>query len=134
MAIAKFFSGLLAGKEIELYANGKSSRDYTFVDDIVEGILLSLISLNGYNIFNLGGSESITLFDLLQLIQNISNVEAKIKLLPIQKGDVNQTFADISKAKKYLNWYPQTKIEAGLKKYYNWFLELPPEIKHLYYS
>lgn len=123
LAIHKFTKLLYESKPIQMYGDGTSSRDYTYIDDIVEGVVKAYEKLNGYNIYNLGESETIKLIDLITLLSKLTGKDAKIEKLPMQPGDVNKTYADISKARKELSYNPQTKLEAGLKKFVTWFNE-----------
>jgi len=119
MAISKFVESIIADKEISVFANGNSLRDYTFIEDIVSGIILSLDNLNGYNIFNLGGASPIKLLDLIDIIERCLLKKALIKLEPAQPGDVDQTFADCSLANSNLNYIPKTSIEQGISIFIN---------------
>jgi UDP-glucuronate 4-epimerase len=125
MAIHKFTKLIEEGKVIRLYGNGKSQRDYTYVSDIVEGIMSALnLNLNtdfDFQIFNLGNSEPIPLSHLVSLIEKNLNKPAKIKYLPEQPGDPSITCADISKSMKLLSYKPKVKIEEGIKKFIHWY-------------
>ncbi|MHB8580423.1 MAG: GDP-mannose 4,6-dehydratase [Ignavibacteriaceae bacterium] len=122
MAIAHFTKKIFMGENINLFANGESSRDYTYVDDIVNGIEYSLNKIDDYNIINLGNSSPVKLRYLVSVIENSLNKKAKITLYPNQPGDVDVTYADISKAKKILGYNPNIKIEEGIKKYTEWYI------------
>jgi len=121
MAIHKFTKLINEGKEICLYGDGKTSRDYTYISDIVEGIVSSLNTDFNYEIFNLGNSNPTTLSHLLSLIEKNLGKSAKVKYLPEQPGDPSVTFADISKSKGMLNYNPKIKIEEGIKKFVEWY-------------
>jgi len=121
LAIYKFTKALLNNDIIPIYGDGLMSRDYTHINDIVQGIVNSMDSLNGYEIYNIGESKTITLIDLISLLEKCSNKKAKLKYLPLQAGDVKRTFADISKAKERLSFSPQICFEDGLKDFINWF-------------
>jgi len=123
MAIAKFTDAILNGKDIPMYGDGSSERDYTYVDDIVEGVILSMKKLRGYNIFNLGESTTISLKNLISLIEKECSKESHITQLPMQAGDVSITYADISKAKQLLGYEPKTTIEKGVANYVKWYKE-----------
>lgn len=120
MAIAKFTRMILENREIELYAGGKSFRDYTYIDDIVDGIICAIEKIKGFEIINLGNSSPIELINLVKLIECNLGKKAKIQFYSTQAGDVDITCADISKAKRILNFKPTTKIEDGIKKYIEW--------------
>lgn len=121
MAIYKFTNSISEGKTIELYGDGSSSRDYTYVEDIVSGVISALDRDLNYEIINLGDSRTIQLMDLVKLIEKNVGKKAKVKFLPTQPGDVFVTYADISKAKKILGYEPKTKIEDGIRKYVAWY-------------
>ena len=125
LAIHKFARQLLTDQPITMYGDGTSSRDYTYVEDIVEGILGSLdraTSLDEpeYEIINLGGSETTKLKDLIAGIGDAMGIEPEIEQLPTQPGDVKRTYADITKAQKLLGYDPDTPIEEGLQKFADW--------------
>jgi nucleoside-diphosphate-sugar epimerase len=108
-----------------MYGDGTSSRDYTYVADIVDGIVRSLRRAKGldepeYEIINLGGSETTQLRDLIAGIAEAMDIEPEIEQLPTQPGDVKRTYADISKAQRLLDWKPETPIDDGLQKFADW--------------
>lgn len=121
LAIHKFFNLMSKNEEIPLFGDGSTSRDYTFIDDIIDGVLKSIKKIKGYEIINLGESETISLLGLVSSIEEIMGKKAKRQFLPMQPGDVNRTYADISKAKKILDYNPSTKFFEGLEIFYNWF-------------
>jgi len=123
LVIHKFTKSILENKSIELYGNGKTKRDYTYIYDIVTGIISALdYSHTQYEIINLGNNESVELATLLKLLEKALGKTAKIKRLPEQPGDVSITFADISKAKKLLRYQPKTTLEDGIKKFIDWYM------------
>ena len=117
LAINKFTRALLKDEQILLYGDGSTSRDYTYIDDIIQGINGSINNLKGYEIINLGESNTISLNGLVSVLEKYTKKKAKLKYLPMQDGDVIQTFADISKAKKLINYMPQVDIETGIQNY-----------------
>ncbi|OQX95765.1 epimerase [candidate division KSB1 bacterium 4572_119] len=121
MAIHKFTKLIANNKEIPVYGNGKVKRDFTYITDIVDGVLRSIEKCNGYNIYNLGESDVIELMDLISIIEKYLGKKANIDWRPRQPGDVDITYADVSKAKTELGYNPQVSIEAGLKKFVEWF-------------
>ena len=121
LAIFKFTNKIIKGNTIEVYGDGNSKRDYTHVKDIVRGILLALNKNYKFEIINLGNSNPVKLSYLIKLIEENLNKKAKIKRLKDQEGDVPITYADISKAKRLLNWKPKIKIEEGIKLFVNWY-------------
>ena len=127
LAINKFTRLMLEDKEIPMFGDGTTSRDYTYVDDIVDGIIKSceytLNNKNVYEILNLGNSSPISLKEMINVIGKTLNVEPKIKQLPMQPGDVDRTYADISKAKEMIGYEPRTTFEEGIKKFVEWYKE-----------
>lgn len=124
MALFKFAKNILLDKEIQVYNNGDMGRDFTYVDDIVAGIKGAIDKKDlKYEIYNLGGDNPIQLMRFIELIERNLGKETKIKFMPMQPGDVKQTYADISKAKTQLGYNPKTKIDKGIKIFCNWFKE-----------
>ena len=124
LAIHKFTKSILNGKSISMYGDGSTSRDYTYIDDTVKGIIAATIyNETDFEIINLGNSYSVSLRELISSIENVIGKKATIEQLPEQPGDVPKTFADISKAKKLLAYEPKTKLNEGLEKFYEWFNE-----------
>ena len=123
MAFHKFIRGIIFDEEIEIYGDGSQTRDFTYVDDVVEANILSLDSPPG-EVFNIGGGERINLIDALRLIEKLLGKKAKVKKKDSQKGDLQDTLADIKKAKKILNYRPKVKIEGGLEKEILWIKEI----------
>lgn len=126
LAINKFTKLLLEGKEIPMYGDGSTSRDYTYVNDIVDGICKSCdYTFNNndvYEIINLGSNNPISLKEMIEVIGRTLGIEPVIKELPMQPGDVDRTYADISKAKKLLNYEPKTSFNDGIRKFIDWYL------------
>ncbi|WP_051533992.1 NAD-dependent epimerase/dehydratase family protein [Desulfitibacter alkalitolerans] len=123
MAIHLFTDKIYKGEEIPVFGDGTSRRDYTYIDDIVNGVLQALVLEYDFEIFNLGNSYTISLQEIIVNIENALGKRAKIKRLANQKGDVPVTFADISHSKKRLNYNPSIDIYLGIKKFVNWYLE-----------
>jgi UDP-glucuronate 4-epimerase len=121
MAIHKFSRLLAAGEEIEQYGDGSSARDYTYVADIVEGIVRAMTRATGYHVWNLGGSRTIALAELVGKIAERLAVPARVRELPVQPGDVDRTWADISLARRELDWSPEIDIDGGLDLFLAWF-------------
>lgn len=120
LAIRKFMTLILKGKEIQMYGDGSSSRDYTFIDDIVDGIMRALHHPFDFEIINLGNSHPSTLKQMISAVEKAVGKKGAIIQKPFQMGDVERTYADISKAKKLLDWEPQTSFEDGLKIMAEW--------------
>ena len=119
MAIQQFGRKITEGTPITLFGDGSTRRDYTFVDDIVAGIMASAQHLKGYEIFNLGNSDTISLIDLVHGIEETLGKKAIIEWKPMQPGDVEITYADISKAKDRLGYKPDYPVLKGLKRMFD---------------
>lgn len=128
LAINKFVSSIEKDLPIELYGDGHTYRDYTFIDDIVNGIELSLDYLNKhhrvYEIINLGSNNPIKLIQMIETIERVLGKKAKINHLPMQLGDVDRTYADITKANKLLGYKPSISFEEGVKAFVRWKKEI----------
>jgi len=120
LAINKFTRALLNDEPITLFGDGSSSRDYTHISDIIQGIERAMENLKGFRIFNLGESNAISLKELVALLENSTGKKADIKYLPMQDGDVLRTFADISRAKSVLGYNPVVNIADGIRNYVEW--------------
>lgn len=127
LAINKFTRLMLNDEEVTMFGDGTTSRDYTYIDDIVSGIYSSInYVLNNndvYEIVNLGNSSPISLKEMINTIAEVLDKEPKIKEMPMQQGDVNITYADISKAKEMLNYDPKTPFKEGIEKFVKWYKE-----------
>jgi UDP-glucuronate 4-epimerase len=123
LAISKFTRLIEDGLPIDKYGDGTTARDYTFISDIVDGIIGALNYRSGpvCDIFNLGGSQTVTLNDLIATIERSVGRKAQINQLPDQPGDVPLTSADVSKANRLLNFKPTTTIAQGVPRYIEWF-------------
>lgn len=122
LAIHKFFNFISKGKVIPVFGDGSTSRDYTFVEDTVQGILAAIkYEQSDFEIINLGNHQTVTLNNLIQDIERICGKQAIIDRQPEQAGDVPQTYADITKAQKLLNYQPATDLETGLNRFYEWY-------------
>lgn len=121
MAIHKFTDLLARGEEIPLFGKGDSRRDYTYIDDIVDGIVASYDLAPGFEVFNLGGAETTRLSDLVQWLADELAVEPRIQYLPEQPGDVPITYADVSKAERLLGYAPKVPIREGLRRFVSWY-------------
>jgi UDP-glucuronate 4-epimerase len=124
LAIHQFTRKIHAGQPIDQFGDGTTRRDYTYVDDIIQGTMAAL-NYDGpmFNVFNLGENETIQLKDLIAALENALGKKAKINRLPEQPGDMPLTCADISKARKLLGYNPKTKFEDGLPRFVDWFLK-----------
>ena len=123
LVIYKFAKLISAGKPIPVFGDGTAARDYTFITDTLDGIMACTQKEFGYELFNLGESQTVKLNDLIALLEKLLGKKAVIDRQPEQPGDVPITFADISKAHAKLGYHPQVKIEQGLPKFVDWFLK-----------
>lgn len=125
LAIHKFTDMIVKGKPIPKFGEGNTRRDYTYIDDIIQGVM-GAIRYRGelFDIFNLGESETTTLNELIAALENALGKKAQIEQLPEQKGDMPLTSADITKARALLGYNPQTKIADGIPKFVDWYLSL----------
>lgn len=121
LAIHKFAALIAAGRPVPMYGDGSARRDHTYVDDIVQGVLACTEREIGYDIFNLGESQTIRLDELIEAIAAAVGRPALIERLPLQPGDVPVTFADISKARALLGYAPTTPLALGLPKFAAWY-------------
>jgi len=123
MAVAKFTRLISEGKEIEVYGDGTARRDFTYIGDIVSGVLASIYSPSRYEIINLGGANTIEVRGLIALIEAALGRKANVRNLPPAPGDVPVTHADVSKAKRLLGFDPSVGIQEGVERYARWFVE-----------
>jgi UDP-glucuronate 4-epimerase len=121
LAIYKFAKLISAGKPIPVFGDGSAARDYTFVSDTIDGVIAATKNEFGFEIFNLGESETISLSRMIELLETALGKKAVIDRQPLQAGDVPITFADISKARTKLGYNPQMKFENGIKLFGDWF-------------
>lgn len=129
LAIHSFCRAILEGRTIQQFGDGSTRRDYTYVDDIIQGVLASL-SYQGpiCDVFNLGESQTTTLRELITCLERTLQKTANIQVLPEQPGDVPLTFADVSKARKLLGYNPHTPISEGIPKFVEWLLSTRSQI------
>lgn len=139
MAYFKFTKALFEGEEVELYNDGNSLRDFTFIDDAVDGTFNALIkpstpnsdwdprnpnissSSAPYEVFNIGNDKPVTVSEMKSILEMLTGKKLKIRLLPLQQGDVNSTHADILKSKENLDFSPSTTLKSGLSKFVEWY-------------
>jgi len=121
MAIHKFTRKIFNAQKIDIYGDGSSSRDYTYIDDIIDGLLNSIDIIKGYEIINLGNSKPTNIMDLIQMIESASGRKAEIAHEKDKPGDVHMTFADIAKAQNLLDYSPKTPIKEGVQKFIKWY-------------
>lgn len=118
LAIQKFLTKLKNNEPIELFGDGSTSRDYTFINDIIDGILASVSAINqyGFRIWNLGGHSPVSLKQLIETIEQVTGKQFQIKHLPTQPGDVERTYADLTRSQAELNFHPKTNLAEGIKQ------------------
>lgn len=125
LAINKFTRLMLEDKEIPMFGDGSTSRDYTYIDDIVDGIVkaceYTMNNENVYEILNIGNSNPVSLKEMIKIIGNTLGLEPKINQLPMQPGDVDRTYADVSKAKMLIGYEPKTTFEEGIANFIKWY-------------
>ena len=124
LAIAKFISLIEQDKPIPFFGDGTTGRDYTFIDDIVQGVVSSIDRVKGCEIINLGGDEPVTLTQMVETIEQVMGKKAKLDRKPVQPGDVPRTMADVSKARRMLGYEPKTSFNEGVAKQYEWWRSL----------
>lgn len=125
LAISKFMRAIAAGRPVPMFGDGTTSRDYTFIDDIIDGVLASseyaaAAGLGSMRIFNLGNSQPITLAEMIQSIGDVVGRSPVIETHPMQPGDVQRTYADISRSAEELGYQPRTSFREGLERQWQW--------------
>ena len=123
MALFKFTKKILSGEVIDVYNNGDMKRDFTYVGDIVSGFVKALKTPKGFQIINLGHGAPVHLMDFIKIIEKELGKKAEINFMPMQPGDVKETFADTSKAKELLGYEAKVDVEEGVKKFIDWYKE-----------
>ncbi len=124
LAISKFLRLASEGLPLPIFGDGSTSRDYTYVDDIIDGIMATMEAVgHGFEIYNIGGNKPITLADLLEVIERVIGEPLIIDRKPMQPGDVNRTWADLTKSRRELGYMPQTSTETGIKSQWQWYLD-----------
>ena len=122
LAIHKFAQLISVGRPVPVFGDGTTRRDYTYIDDIISGVRAAIdYDASEYEVINLGESRTVELRELISLLENALDMRAEIDRQPRQPGDVPQTFADITKARRLLGYDPQTQIEEGIQKFVQWF-------------
>ena len=136
MAMWLFAEAMCNSQAIKVFNHGNMKRDFTYVDDIVSGIKGSIFSqkLDQYEIFNLGNNRTEQLMDMISIIEKELGIEAKKEMLPMQAGDVPETFADVEKAKNKLDYEPTTPISLGIPKFISWFKENKDLVEQVHQS
>lgn len=129
LAIRKFARLLVEGEEIPMFGDGSTQRDYTYIDDIVDGVLGGLrwaeANPGAYEIVNLGESRTISLKEMIRVVSEEMGVEPRIRQFPMQPGDVERTYADISRARSLLGYNPRWEFREGVREFVKWFRGQP---------
>lgn len=123
MALFKFTKAILKGQPIDLYNNGLMERDFTYIDDIVDGTIAALNYKGTSPLFNLGNHKPVSLLKFVEILENGIGKKANCRLLPLQPGEVLATYADIDESIKELNFSPKTSLEEGIPKFLDWYRE-----------
>jgi UDP-glucuronate 4-epimerase len=121
MALFLFTKSILDGRPIDIYNFGRMKRDFTYIDDIVDGTVSALNSPFRYEIFNLGNSKAVELMELVKIVQEELGLEAEKNFLPLQAGDVPETYANIEKTQRMLSFNPKTSLRTGIRKFLTWY-------------
>ncbi|MBE3581285.1 MAG: GDP-mannose 4,6-dehydratase [Thermoanaerobacteraceae bacterium] len=121
LAIHKFARLMLKGEPIPVYGDGSSRRDYTYIDDVIQGVRAAMdYNKTQYEVINLGNNRTVSLMELIRTLEEVLGVKAKLEYLPHQPGDVPQTWADVEKAGRLLNYYPTTNLLEGILRFAAW--------------
>jgi UDP-glucuronate 4-epimerase len=125
MAYWSFMERIFRGKPIKVFNFGKNSRDFTFIDDVVPGVLAALTAdgLDSYEIINLGNNKPVPLMEFIETLEECAGKTAIKELVPAQPGDVTATYADIEKAERKLGFRPRTTIKEGITRFVSWYRE-----------
>ena len=123
MAYWLFTEAMLKGQSIKVFNHGDMKRDFTYIDDVVQGVKASLFTdgLDQYEIFNLGNNQPERLMDMIKYLGDALGIEPQMEMLPMQPGDVPITYADIEKAKSKLGYHPSTNLREGLGRFVSWY-------------
>lgn len=132
MAIHKFVRMILKGDPIPFFGDGDTARDYTYIDDIIDGIIAVMKQPNDFIIYNLGNSDPIKLSELVETIADICDKTPLLEQLEIPAGDVVQTYANIERARMRLGYEPKTDIKTGLTRFVQWYQQMSNNYKNLY--
>jgi UDP-glucuronate 4-epimerase len=124
LAIHKFTAAILRGEPIEMFGDGATRRDYTYVDEIVDGLAAAVDRCMGYQIINLGSEKPIPLDEMIRTIEAVTGRTAIIEPRPRQPGDVDRTFADVSKARRLLDYQPSLPFREGVERFVAWWRQV----------
>ncbi len=121
MALFLFTDAILKDKPINVYNYGEMKRDFTYIDDIIDGTVAALERPFEYEVFNLGNSEPVDLMEFIRILEEELGKEAEKNMLPMQPGDVAETSADIEKTKRMLGYQPKTSVKEGIRNFVQWY-------------
>ena len=125
MAMFLFTDAILNNRPIKIFNNGKLSRDFTYIDDIVKGVVSTLTKNSKdkslYKLYNIGNSSPVKLMDFINSIEKITGIKVEKEMLPMQAGDVNQTWADVSQLQKDYDYKSSTSVDSGIEAFVNWY-------------
>lgn len=125
LAIHKFARLMLEGKPIPIYGDGSSRRDYTYIDDIIEGVRRAMdYTATLYEVINLGNNQTVSLLEMVRTLEEALGIKAKLEFLPPQPGDVPQTWADMEKAERLLGFRPKVRFENGIVEFVRWIRQV----------
>jgi UDP-glucuronate 4-epimerase len=123
MALFRFTRAMLEGEPIDVYNRGRLTRDFTYIDDIAEGVVRVLDLPSGYRVFNIGNHDPVRLLDYIEAIEDALGIKARKNLLPMQQGDVLDTFADVSALEAWTGFRPRTPVKEGVRRFVEWYRE-----------
>jgi UDP-glucuronate 4-epimerase len=127
MAIFLFTKAILEGRPIDIFNNGQMRRDFTYVDDIVEGTVRVMDTVPSmtppYKVYNIGNSDPVNLMEFIEALENCLGQKAAKRFLPMQPGDVPETFADVTDLQQDVGFHPDTPIQEGLRRFTTWYRE-----------
>jgi len=131
MAIHAFTRKIDEGAPLQIFGDGTSQRDYTYISDIIDGVVRAMDRLSGYQIFNLGESKTVSLVEVINLIEDALGKKARLENLPPQPGDVLRTYADITRARQCLDYRPKVTIQKGIPRFVKWFRSMKEELSRV---
>jgi UDP-glucuronate 4-epimerase len=123
MALFRFTQAMLEGRPIDVYNRGRLTRDFTYIDDIAEGVVRVLDLPSGYRVFNIGNHDPVRLLDYIEAIEEALGIKAQKNFMPMQQGDVLDTFADVSALEAWTGFRPRTSVKEGVKRFVEWYRE-----------
>ena len=128
LAIHKFARKMLRGQPVPIYGDGSTRRDYTYIDDIIQGVMAAMdYGQTSYEVINLGNNRAVGLLEMVETLEEVLGVKARLEFLPAQPGDVPQTWADLEKAGRLLGFQPRTPLREGLKRFAAWLTAYAPQ-------